>query len=180
MQTLHRWPQLTKMFTFLMISDIYAFIHRSWFVINGNVFITPSTYQLGELLQSSYTRLAPSFPGKENHNNVNRKLYWVHRAKIDRFVHRRFNRGFTLASNFSIGCEHFPCHYSHSWEHADSCCSTSRVFPSSAIQTLASLSGYNWSVRWSYLPATLCCFLDLNCGQKLDFLPIIQYSVFYG
>ena len=51
--------------------------------------------------------------------------------------------------------QHFPLHHSNSWELYHSCCPSQGIFPPSAIQTLISLSGNNWSVGWSCYPASL-------------------------
>ena len=68
--------------------------------------------------------------------------------------------------------QHFPLHHSNSWELYHSCCPSQGIFPPSAIQTLISLSGNNWSVGWSCYPASLCYLLDIRGSRTLESLSI--------
>ena len=73
---------------------------------------------------------------------------------------------------FILNNQHFPLHHSNSWELYHSCCPSQGIFPPSAIQTLISLSGNNWSVGWSCYPASLCYLLDVRGSRTLESLSI--------
>ena len=51
-------------------------------------------------------------------------------------------------------------------------CPQQGIFPPSTVQTLVSLSGNNWSVGWSFYPASRCYLLDVRSSQKLESLSI--------
>ena len=78
----------------------------------------------------------------------------------------------TTANRFSISSQYFALHHSISWEFTDPCCPPQGFFPSPTVQTLVSLSGNNWSVGWSYLPASLCYVLDVLGLRKEESLSI--------
>ena len=68
--------------------------------------------------------------------------------------------------------KHSPLHHSNSWKFSYPCCPSQRIFPPSAIQTLVSLSGNNWSVGWSCYPACRCYLLDVFGSRTLESLSI--------
>ena len=75
--------------------------------------------------------------------------------------------------HFILSSQHSPLHHSNSWEFSYPCCPSQGIFPPSAIQTLVSLSGNNWSLGWSCYPAFLCYLLDVRGSQTLESLPIL-------
>ena len=78
----------------------------------------------------------------------------------------------TTANRFSISSQYFALHHSISWEFTHPRCPSQGFFPSPTVQTLVSLSGNNWSVGWSYLPASLCYVLDVLGLRKEESLSI--------
>ena len=74
--------------------------------------------------------------------------------------------------HFILSNKHSPLHHSNSWEFSYPCCPSQRIFPPSAIQTLVSLSGNNWSVGWSCYPACRCYLLDVFGSRTLESLSI--------
>ena len=66
----------------------------------------------------------------------------------------------------------FSISYCISWEYSDPYCSSQRVFTSSAVQTLASLSCSQWSLLWSYFVAPLCYPYYVYREWTLDYVSL--------
>ena len=86
-----------------------------------------------------------------------------------------FGRWGSTTVHFILSSQHSPLHHSNSWEFAYPCCPSQGIFSPSAIQTLLSLSGNNWSVDWSCYPASLCYLLDVLGSRTLESLSILKW-----
>ena len=72
----------------------------------------------------------------------------------------------------SVSSHHFLFPYSISWECPDRRCTSQGGFPPPAVQTPVPLSGNEWSVGWSYRPASHCYSLDVGCFRRVETLSI--------
>ena len=72
----------------------------------------------------------------------------------------------------SVSSHHFLFPYSISWECPDRRCTSQGGFPPSAVQTPVPLSGNEWSVGWSYRPASHFYSLDVGCFRRVETLSI--------
>ena len=76
------------------------------------------------------------------------------------------------------GSPHSPLANGIFGELSHPCCPSQSIFPPSAVQTLATLFGPNWSVSWHCQPASHCPLLDVLRSQRVVSLSIrIQSNV---
>ena len=68
--------------------------------------------------------------------------------------------------------QHFPLPHCISWEYYYPCCPSQGIFSLSAVLTLVSLFGSNWSLRWSCYPASFRYLWDVHCSRRLESLSI--------
>ena len=90
-----------------------------------------------------------------------------------------FGRWITTTVDNFLSSKHPLLYHSTSWKFTYPCRPSQRIHTSSAVQTLVSLPGNNWSVDWTCRPASLCHLLYFISLRRLGSLSLRSWRRFH-